>query len=1474
MTKINQWVSKMASETPGSTVSVVGQVSVVGKSSLHMVGYMGKNSESSTFITDGTCPACRSKGHVQSLKTYRISFSQSIFLCGNSQCIYPLGYTPLDNIIANTADLQKHHISTKSRKRSILETSLTSNINAKKLKIDAPLCGLNLPDDSLRRYEGLKASKTPNEKPSNCQPLQNGAKEDRMLQEQSTVEMTLRCEISGLHVNHISQSAYEVPLCELSGSQDVLQGIPNGFHEGAAQDKSLDVTNSIQNGFHVCLETAKNPVCKSSSPHRILNVHEKQESQETCVKMEKSVDVNKHELSLAHLLKENLPEQQNMVKDRTLVDMSTPSCNDVEENSLQLSVVHGLNCAVAAPGLLVPDNQLGELNTSSCTSFLQDTKLQDDAKTALTEDSTGKSPKMFESSSHAAVNDCSLSTSLSPDPHFKQQVEEMEMSNTLTNGEVVERDCDINTPVTEHDSQENVLDSSLSTSLSQDILPEQQVEESTLMETATSLCEEADIKNINSMTQVISPSESLVAKPPFFEQRCPESIIDPLSTCVLESTNLKQQPEVMSGSLCSETVHVALSPDSAIKGPEMVLIQEERLCDTSLPASLLQSENQIDKNTLNEMPCANTVPDSSKSERVMDSSLMECEMSESCSVLQDDLNEDFKNIKQDEVMEVTDQECIKSDMADTCSLPGQLTLEKNLQKPTGSVENKDSLQPQSNSVKISSPTNSVQSDTHHNHIQWRNKYSLCWLDCIMSALVHLTTLKHNVSMESADENSSVHQLYKKYYEASSLLTSSVLKSKRGVHESPVFAFPLLLQQDPAVEKLFVCSFYWKFACKHCGHKQKEKCQKTLTTFTNISQEWHPLNAVHRAPCNNCQNSAQERVMVLEKIHSIFMLHFVEGLPHNDLNSYSFQFEEYTYKVSAVIQYQANHFSTWIKNDDSWLEFDDLNGPFCKSHKSFIVPPAEIHIVIWERESSQITEGKSPCTVDTENKSCTANNQVLASPNNGLSPTACNTLPAKSVPSNAAAMPSDSNWLSGMEGYADDDIITLTLVEIPVDSQGNPIEDNVIPDTPIPVSQVQSKATGFPTESFSGNAPSDTSNNCMLMPECMGEKQSSISASESPPTNTEHLSLAIKTINPKPVANEKKDDKKSAISDKSSANGFSCPMPHSTKKGVVGSWMKSLLNKNPSFLNTSLSCSSKKNPVNYQKLTPLLKTTDVNVIAKKAENFGGFKVKGIVKNKVDSNTSLIDIKNNSSLKLPVPKDESSTPLGTFLVPTVSKPLKHGRNVLDDSKSAANDTSSNEDKIRKLRVKLLKKLKAKKHELASLEMTAKAQSNKQGGHTNPKSHLNNSNLHDFLQELQDHIDNVDNESVCTMSSSTSICSSPGDAEFFAELFSPTADSTKYASDDTRFLEMLADGYSSSIPNHTAHSSNESLHQIQEHDYTMISMSLQQDKSENTSSLKHNSSDSSIGEETVSDFLSQSAMHLLNTDEEYFPPFDDIF
>ncbi|CAH2225130.1 SUMO-specific isopeptidase USPL1 isoform X1 [Pelobates cultripes] len=761
------------------------------------------------------------------------------------------------------------------------------------------------------------------------------------------------------------------------------------------------------------------------------------------------------------------------------------------------------------------------------------------------------------------------------------------------------------------------------------------------------------------------------------------------------------------------------------------------------------------------------------------------------------------------------------------------------------------------------------------YLQWRNKFSLCWLNCILAFLVHSSTLKNFVAESGFMEESVIHILFAKYKEANAIVTSTSHRSKRGYpknlsaaqkcleevrmvlfdtikiplkcklgdKETPVFALPLLLKQDPKFEELFVHSYSWSFSCNLCGYQHQECCEKTMTTFTNIAPDWSPLNAVHIAPCNKCQDTGQKRKMNLEKIHSIFMVHFVEGLPSNNLKLYSFKFEEHLYEAKGVIRYHGDHFSTWIANDDgTWMESDDLRGSYCKNHLCFGVPPAEIHIVIWERSTSKFTEEENQKS--TEGDDCQALSSHSASPSGPIPSPASTELPKEnsSVLQAESITPKKSDLLFGFEGYADDDIITLTLTEIPVDSLGKPIETDLAP------------VIVTPTEHANGMATVSSNSNTLNVPCAVDHIQSSGKLEPD-------VAKSVKILHTKP-ASHSTDLSPNSVASVKPANLCAETSPDTVKKGVVGSWVKSLLNKNPSLASTLIVSNTKSTTINKDYCSPL-KLTD----AKKAQSFGAFRAKGVLSNNHAKDT----LQNGTPVRSLMPKSNTSSSDQTFHTPSIPNQLTRGRNETNNGRLQAKDRRSySEDKIRKLRIKLLKKLKAKKNELATLETLAKTQhNNSTADQMNPAPQANvfkrRDHLRDFLQELQDHIDNADNESVCTMSSNASLCSSPGDAEFFAELFSPSSTTTVKENDDSRFLEMLVDGFSTSVPSYPTDSP-----QLSVNNFATCNPPPQKPCSGSTSSITNSSFENSAMDDHF-DFLS---METKNEESHYIDSFDDIF
>ncbi|XP_041707373.2 SUMO-specific isopeptidase USPL1 isoform X1 [Coregonus clupeaformis] len=452
------------------------------------------------------------------------------------------------------------------------------------------------------------------------------------------------------------------------------------------------------------------------------------------------------------------------------------------------------------------------------------------------------------------------------------------------------------------------------------------------------------------------------------------------------------------------------------------------------------------------------------------------------------------------------------------------------------------------------------------HLFWRNENSLCWLDTLLVALVHCHTLRDRRPTKRPTVGQPVWDLCERYDRACGLITAyqhtdadgvvrvpsavlqrvqtemqtvrmsifkllePLLKCKLGQNETPVFALPLLLRADSWAEPLFQQAYEWQFECisTTCQHATNTKCKKTLTTFTKVVSDWHPLNAAHQSRCSKCNKRKQTRMLVLERVSPVFVLHFVEGLPDNDLSVYSFTFQQQKYSVTTVIQYdqQLKHFVTWIRRPDgSWLEFDDLKHPNCVSHTQLVVPPREIHVVFWELKTNRPDNPQTPCSppvsltstfliqkelkqpplakLFVNNESQDISQRVSDDPDTDMDTTitagyidnvmdttltnnvdspisigSTTVLPGVPVQScdHNLSLPllhndtaivealtvsddtdndimdttvtignssiSSTTLLDTFEGLSHDDIVTLTLVEVQVDSDGRPLDDNV------------------------------------------------------------------------------------------------------------------------------------------------------------------------------------------------------------------------------------------------------------------------------------------------------------------------------------------------------------------------------------------------------------------------------------------------
>ncbi|NXS11596.1 USPL1 isopeptidase, partial [Neodrepanis coruscans] len=757
-------------------------------------------------------------------------------------------------------------------------------------------------------------------------------------------------------------------------------------------------------------------------------------------------------------------------------------------------------------------------------------------------------------------------------------------------------------------------------------------------------------------------------------------------------------------------------------------------------------------------------------------------------------------------------------------------------------------------------------------LQWRNVHNLCWLDCILSALVHLETLKLALAEEYKDGKCLLQKLLTKYNQATMLLNTCKmskvkdvlpkaeshlneirnimftqlqprLRCELGKSLNPVFALQLLLQLDQQAEKLFLHSFSWKFECVCCGYKYQNRSKKTVPTFTNIIPDWHPLNAVHIGPCNNCGDRSQRRQMILEKVPPILMLHFVEGLPHSNLKKYSFQFDEDTYQITSVVQYQTDkkHFITWSLNPDgTWLECDDLQGPYCKRHKRFEVHPSEIHIVIWEKKTSAVPEElnlqfQSKNIEDFPLNNVQSNSTMLHC---GFYNTVGKT-PAEHHKEDSVRTPEkeqqrvaedESIVHHGLENLAHGSLVTLMLEEVHVDSEdkllpnGQMVGNNVVVEMGTPQQQEPAFSLNTPSTGEFAGTNLTKNNKCMLYKNsniCLPLEELNPANITSPVakkhdsdlsnssfaqrtsdttnlTNREHglnselllnkkLSVVENTIQKSPdLKYASKTVVNSQVCNSAAANNSVQPSYKDQKRGFVGSWVKKLLSKNTSFMPSSASALKNERSC---KTPSMQKLSEVRLPVKGASNFGGFQSRGTNKT-TETLKSLAPQSNNSNPLSNFKRFSQSTRLPTASHTPAVRPTwsKSGSMVGTSVKvtqfhspgyNSGNAEESDSDKTKKLRLKLLKKLNAKKKKLASLDRLAVEQMKQEklaSGDVSTPSQTESQNdselLQSFLRELQYQMDVTNNESEFNANSVSGCTSHNNTDEILAELLSPTS------------------------------------------------------------------------------------------------------
>uniref|UniRef100_A0A8C2GI15 Ubiquitin specific peptidase like 1 n=1 Tax=Cyprinus carpio TaxID=7962 RepID=A0A8C2GI15_CYPCA len=621
------------------------------------------------------------------------------------------------------------------------------------------------------------------------------------------------------------------------------------------------------------------------------------------------------------------------------------------------------------------------------------------------------------------------------------------------------------------------------------------------------------------------------------------------------------------------------------------------------------------------------------------------------------------------------------------------------------------------------------------HLFWKNEDNLCWLDSLLAMLVNCKTIRETPcqNVKLIDEltsvpssNSAVWNLCFTYDKSCATLKAKeqqcedevtrvpadvlceverqlsarrlslfkllqpTLKCEIGQQETPVFALPLLLRADKWAQELFQHTVRWEFKCTSCSYTLNDSVEKTLTTFTQILNDWHPLKAIHRTQCSNCNRKNQRRKMVLEKLSSVFALHFVEGLPRKDLSKLSFEFQGAHYNVSTVIQYnkRLKHFATWIRQSNgSWLELDDLKYPHSITHKRFPFPANEIHIVFWESDSAK-DEVSEVCSPTAPSALTNVDDKHLHELSASVADDTC-VISALTVGDSTAAGPLDTSigsttLLDTFEGLSHTDIVTLTLVD-----ENKATEALQIPQSPAVIPATLPSLSVASSSSCISKSVSQPSN--PPKPQSSGVKEGSMVSNPV----VLRPSVATQVLAPSPLTS-------------------------------------SLLQRHPSFQSTPIRLPP-------HGLKPNLKCDNEALPAKPADMFGGFMSK--------------KLPNSSGVNPAVAAQHKPITLPGGTCPSVKK----NPSLLADQQPVTTTEA--------LRLKLLKKLKAKKKKLAKLNQLLGST-----GESAPKP------------------DSTALSSPYSVTSSTTAYDSPAYDQFFAELLSPATTVSNLSPDSTGLLEML--------------------------------------------------------------------------------------
>lgn len=91
-----------------------------------------------------------------------------------------------------------------------------------------------------------------------------------------------------------------------------------------------------------------------------------------------------------------------------------------------------------------------------------------------------------------------------------------------------------------------------------------------------------------------------------------------------------------------------------------------------------------------------------------------------------------------------------------------------------------------------------------------------------------------------------------------------LQCEKGKNDSPLFAIPLLVKGNNAIEKLIMMKYRFDFNCKACGYKQSDSYEQVLPTIPKPPQNMRSAEPTVEWSCFKCRAPWQQQKMVFEK----------------------------------------------------------------------------------------------------------------------------------------------------------------------------------------------------------------------------------------------------------------------------------------------------------------------------------------------------------------------------------------------------------------------------------------------------------------------------------------------------------------------------------------------------------------------------------------------------------------------------------